>query len=447
MLAMLAACSGELGGFQEPPHDASTHDSGVVPIDAGAHDAAHDSGTQDDADAGAPYDAGQDAALPPPPPPAFIEFFDDATFPTLEITLPAESRTALESEPRVYARAHLKYGALELADVGIRIKGRASFRALDDKPSFKIKDNECVPGTRFLGLKRLTLNNMVQDPSKLRECLAYKLFRAIGVAAPMCNHVRLYVDGKYEGLYSNVQSIDDVFVEWLFDPAPGNLFDTTNDEYFIDVQRESQPPAQETKFILETNKPPSGTPIPPELIADLSALIDAASLSSDESFLATLEQHVDLDQLLTVGAAQAVLADWDGYFGATNNYLIYHELERDRFIWLPWGLDQVMGLYEENFVGADYAIDHSGSNRPNGLLHQRCQANPTCAARYTAEVQEAVTAFEALDLVSSLDALYAKIEAAALEDTKIEDDSFMNAVEDLRAFIQDRPAAVRAELP
>ena len=161
----------------------------------------------------------------------------------------------------------------------------------------------------------------------------------------------------------------------------------------------------------------------------------------------TVEQHVDLDEVLTMGAAQAVLADWDGYFGATNNYLLYHELERDRFIWLPWGIDQTMGIQDDIFNGAVYAIDHSGSWRPNGLLHRRCQANVTCAARYLEKVEEAVDAFEALDLEASLDALYAKIEAAAFDDPDFDDAAFMDAVEDLRTFIRERHAAVRAELP
>ncbi len=420
-----AGCSGEDAGPREPVPDASTHD------------ASDDAGVQQEEDAG--QDAGSEE-------PEWLPFFDDATFPTLEITVSPEGVTSLENEPFVFVHGSLKYGELELNDVGVRIKGRASLQELAAKPSFKIKVNEFVPGTRFLGLKRLTLNNMVQDPSKLRECLGYKVFRALGVPAPLCNHVRVYLNGEYKGLYANVQSIDDVFVKGLFDPAPGNLFDITNDEYHVDVQRESEPPAQETRFVLETNKPPAGTDIPAELIADLTALIDAASLSSDESFLATIEQHVDLDEVLTMGAAQAVLADWDGYFGATNNYLIYHELERDRFIWLPWGIDQVMGIQDE-FKGVVYPIDHSGSERPNGLLHRRCQANVSCAARYIEKVAEALQVFEELDLESSLDSLYAKIEEAAFEDNGFDNARFMDAVEDLRTFIRDRPAAVRDELP
>ena len=38
---------------------------------------------------------------------------------------------------------------------------------------------------------------------------------ANGVAAPLCNNARVYVNGVYYGLYANVQTLDDEFVEAL----------------------------------------------------------------------------------------------------------------------------------------------------------------------------------------------------------------------------------------
>jgi hypothetical protein len=42
---------------------------------------------------------------------------------------------------------------------------RGSLRTLDQKAAFKIKFDEFIEGQTFLGLKKLTLNNMVEDPS------------------------------------------------------------------------------------------------------------------------------------------------------------------------------------------------------------------------------------------------------------------------------------------
>ena len=118
------------------------------------------------------------------------------------------------------------------------------------------------------------------------------------------------------------------------------------------LDRSGEPPAQETKFVLETNEETAN-------ISDLTALIDAVYASADEDFVAASEARLDLDETLLLGAAQAIIADWDGYFGARNNYKAYHELERDRFVILPWGIDQT---FWPEYI--DYAIDHSESLRP-----------------------------------------------------------------------------------
>jgi len=38
-----------------------------------------------------------------------------------------------------YVTATLHYGTVTVANIGLRIKGEASFRSLDEKPPFKLK--------------------------------------------------------------------------------------------------------------------------------------------------------------------------------------------------------------------------------------------------------------------------------------------------------------------
>ena len=60
-------------------------------------------------------------------------------------------------------------------EVGVRKKGFLG--SMDtERPSLKIKFGEYVEGQELQGLKRMTLNNSRQDPSLLRQCLAYGLF-------------------------------------------------------------------------------------------------------------------------------------------------------------------------------------------------------------------------------------------------------------------------------
>ncbi len=376
----------------------------------------------------------------------FAELFAEDALPTFELTIPPDCAEALERTPDTYCAGDLRYvpgtatgSELTLTNVGIRLKGSASFRTLDQKAAFKVKVDEFVTGQRLLGLRRLTLNNMVQDPSMVHERLGYRYLRAAGVPAPLCNHARVLVNGEYYGLYANLQTLDDEFAEALWSPAPGNLYDVPTGEYFYDLL-----PEYLDRFDLETNQAGADR-------ADLAALIAAVGSDAEQAYVSA-NDHLDWSEWLTLGAAQAVIADWDGYFGARNNYKLYHELERDRFLLLPWGIDQTFGITDsaadEPLFHLDYRIDHGSSGREPGHVLQQCQRAPTCWERYLDAVEAAVATFEGLPLASDLDAIIAQTEAARLEDERKEhsDRATTEHRTALRTFLAERAARVRADL-
>ena len=92
------------------------------------------------------------------------------------------------------------YGPLS---VTLKLKGNSSFRDLDHKAAFKIK---LAKGQPLLGLKKLTLNNMVQDGSMVHETLAYQTFRAAGVPAPRTGYAFVRVNGEPYGVYLNLET-------------------------------------------------------------------------------------------------------------------------------------------------------------------------------------------------------------------------------------------------
>lgn len=384
-------------------------------------------------DAGVPVDA----ANVGPGEPLYVSLFDPETLPEFRIVLSAEAIDALTLDPNTYQTASLEYAGHVYENVGLRLKGRASFQGFDQKPALKIKLDAFQADQRLEGLKRLTLNNMTQDASMAHEVLGYALLRAAGIPAPRCNHARVFINDTYYGLYANVQSLDEVFVSEVFPGEVGNLFDTNNAEYFVDIEREIFPPAQETKFVLETNQNPAD-------ISDLTALIDAVSTGPGASWMIAAEQHMNLEQVLMLGAVQAVMADWDGYFGARNNYKLYHDTQSDKFVVFPWGIDQSF-----QYLQLEYAIDHSMSNRPRSIVYDRCAYDAACVARYQDKVQSALEIFEELPLEVLLDALLAQAATAIAVDARkpYSLTEHQTAVDELRAFLHERPASVRAQLP
>jgi hypothetical protein len=425
--------------------------------------------------------------------------FDDAKVPQFYLTIPASSWNTIaqcDGTPgavrppecdyhpatfhAVYDPAPGEDGSqpvtTEEAPVGVRRKGRFTWREMaPPDPSFtgdRVVDRSGKPsltvkfdfegGNRFLGLTRLTLNNGRQDPSAIRERLGYKIYAAAGVVAPMANSAELFVKGPDDtdyvrwGLYVNVQSLDKRFIKFHFGEVKGevgNLYDTNNDQYFTELDRcQSREQggeaagAQESRFSLKTNETLGDT-------SDLSAAIDAvyepsqfpftcrdASFNADQ-LLADIEPELDVDAFLREFAVDAIFANWDGYPGARNNYRLYHELGRDRFILLPWGIDQTFGWQDQvHYPNWHYALDHTQFNRTTSYLMERCTADvPGCRARYLQHVAAALEAFNGMDFDTDLTRMAGQVR------DKIDwsEDEFDRHQAFLRQFIETRGACVQ----
>ena len=153
-----------------------------------------------------------------------------------------------------------------------------------------------------------------------------------------------------------------------------------------------------------------------------------------------------------MGGVQALIADWDGYFGARNNYKAYHELGRDRFILFPWGIDQTFGITDghtdDPLWHLGYAIDGSTSERENGWVFLRCKASPVCLDLYMTAVGAALDAWDSLPLEEELDFILAQTEAAKAEDMRkpYTDEQTAQYADAMRAFLLQRGDLVAEQL-
>lgn len=344
----------------------------------------------------------------------------------IDLTLPQASIEALEDEPEEY-----QPGTFSLAftdgtpavageatiplEVGVRLKGKlGSFRTLAGKAGFKLKLN-FVKGKKFLGLKKMTLNNMVQDASMVHEVLSYELFRSIGIAAPRTGYAYVRVNGEPYGVYLNVETFDDVALERWFGPFddPQHLYEG---EYGTDVK-----PGEAGAFEVDEGDE--------EDRSDLEALIAAVS---DESgpFSARVDGLADLEEMTRMWAVEKYVGHWDGYAGALfqNNYYLYSDPSGE-FQMLPWGTDQTWGQRLE-FDG------------PSGILFDECLADADCWALYRealVEVEEATAAL-GLDAVAGDTAdLLQQWQQLAPPREEHDLGAIAAAVDVTRDFIADRP--------
>jgi hypothetical protein len=392
--------------------------------------------------------AGSGGADGGPRPDTSSEIYDPERLPRFDLDVPDESFAALSgvessSDPRgdEYVRADLRYGDELITNIGVRIKGEGSFRAFDEKPSLKLKFDEFVSKQSFHGLRRLTLNNMVEDPSFLAERLAYELYRAAGLPAPRCNSALLYVNGAFYGVYANVETEDKTFLSRWFASNDGNLYEEGQKDFV---------PGAETAFDLETNEAVNDR-------SGLVALIAAVQSASSETFLADLGVALDTLQFLRFTAAEAAVNQWDMYSYTVfypNNFRIYENPADARFVFLPWGMDMSMKPYRDSgrphipVFALSRTYDKPANPITAGTIFRKCLASSSCRAAYAEVVRDMADVYENANLAASAERYYAQIKSFVYADERKE---YTNARFDegyrvLQTTIAERPAALRADL-
>lgn len=341
------------------------------------------------------------------------ELYSLLTIPEFHITLDAAAQDALAVEPKQYVEGSFRYGEHSYAKVGVRFKGNLSLKTLDEKPSIKIKFNEYDGEARFLGLEKLTMHNMWVDQSMLREWLAYKLFRSIGVAAPRTGYLRLWINGIDYGLYLNVETPDKLWLAANFDDPRGNLYEGEHgDDLDKSVSGYEQDEGEDKSR------------------ADLKLLHDLATDHEDALFYGA-DTPLDVDEALAFLAGEAFVGHFDGYW-TSHNYFLYHEVARDRWTYHPWSLDQTFSARLDAFDGGGY-------------LKEKCLGLERCVIDYIHTGLGIADVAEGLDFGAEVDRVLALISDSALSDPrKPYDNEVMQARQRaVRSWAVARPAAFR----
>ncbi len=226
-----------------------------------------------------------------------------------------------------------------LQDVGIRFRGNTSREKI--KKSFKISFNTYEQGRKFQNVEKLNINAEVNDPSMVRSYSGWELYHYMGVPAPRSNHVKLFINEEYYGLYQNAEHIDDEFVESWFGNQTGNLYkcrypanldfiSSNPDDY-------KQAPWGERTYELKTNE---------ELddYADLAEFITELNQMSNAEFDCKFNQFFDVNSYLKLAVVDILLGNWDGYIYNQNNYYLYHNPLTDQFQFIPYDIDNTWGI-------------------------------------------------------------------------------------------------------
>lgn len=219
-------------------------------------------------------------------------------------------------------RAGISIDGEYLPSVGIRKKGFIGSQSIE-KPSLKINLDEYMNGVDIACTDNVTLNNGVQGPSVIRQCLAYSLFKKAGLVAPNCNFANVSLNGEPLGVYAHVEPIKRSFLRNQFGSDDGDLYEGTLSDFSDDRFQMFDPKTDETDPTFQA-------------ILDLVDLLEGEDNSTLE---AELSDHIHLKDFLRYWAMEVLTGHWDGFNGNTNNFYIYRDSESKKFTFIPWGLD------------------------------------------------------------------------------------------------------------
>lgn len=264
------------------------------------------------------------AAAPPDAWPG-AELFSKSVTREIEITLPEEAAASLKRNPRDYVAATVTQGNTTWTDVGFHLKGSASFQPLDDKPALTLDFCRFMDGRKFHGLRKIHLNNSVEDSSCVNEIIGSEMFRAAGEPAPRVTRALVRLNGRALGLYVLKEGFTEDFLACHFTTIGGELFEPENGH---DVDQ---------KMKRNSVRAPAGSR------TALKALATAALDPQVSQRWQRLAAVLDTDRFLNFLSLEILLGHRDGYGMIRNNFRVYHDLDSDRMIFFPHGMDQLFG--------------------------------------------------------------------------------------------------------
>jgi hypothetical protein len=291
-------------------------------------------------------------------------------------------------------------------NIGFRLRGNTS--RYSAKKSFKISFNTWVQGQKYQGVEKMNLNGEHNDPSVVRARLFWDITRRSEVAGARANHVQVFINGNYYGLYLNCEHIDEEFVKTYFDNNNGNLYKCL---YPADLTyRGTDPDAYKfmsgdhRTYELKTNEEADD-------YSDLAEFIDILNNTPIAELPCELEKVFNVQDYLKIAAIDILTANWDGYIYNNNNFYLYHNSQSGLFEYIPYDTDNTFGIdwFSIDWASRNiYQWSNSGDHRP---LYTRLLQVPEYRAWFTYYIRQVIAEVTgSQDFLNTLPALQAQLD-------------------------------------
>lgn len=352
--------------------------------------------------------------------------YNDTLLPSIYLTLPADSLTKLlaagnECDNTDYAATFVWQDGIQpndtLRNVGLRLKGNTSRFA--KKKSFKISFNAFGSGKNYYDVEKLNLNGAHNDPCVTREKIFWDAMEGMDAPALRCNHVKLFINGAYYGLYINVENLDENFCQSRFGNNDGNLYKCY---YGADLTYKGANPnsykttgifcgAVQRVYELQNNTTDDN-------YQKLAAMINALNnLPADTSFPASIKKYFNVEGYLRCAAVEVASGHWDNYIFNKNNYFLYENTATGQIEYISYDADNTFGIgWSNDDWGTKNVYQFNASNvRP---LFTRLLNVPEFRNKFDYYLRTlATTLYNVPRIEARIDSLHNLIWTAAVADT------------------------------
>ncbi|MEH7109689.1 CotH kinase family protein [Bacillus sp. JJ1764] len=196
----------------------------------------------------------------------------------------------------------------------------------------------------YRGSKLIHLNAEYKDPSMIRNKLSFDFFSELGCLSPNSRHVCLTLNGKMEGVYLEIESVDEFFLKRRNLPGGSIFYAIDGDANFSlmsDLDKNTK------KSLKQGYEKKCGKDD-----YYLEEMIFKINTIPRNEFEREIQKYVDVEKYLRWMAGIIFTSNYDGF---VHNYSLFRSSETGLFEMIPWDYDATWGRdVNGKLMDADY---------------------------------------------------------------------------------------------
>ncbi|CAN7514657.1 CotH kinase family protein [Paenibacillus sp. LjRoot153] len=200
--------------------------------------------------------------------------------------------------------------------------------------------------------REIHLNAEYRDPSLIRNKLSFDFFQSIGSIAPNSKHVFLELNGETKGIYLELESVDEYFLQKR-ELSSGPIFYATiyHANFSLLTPKEKPKPSLLSGYFQKMGGDKDKQ--------DLESFIVKINTTNRDQFGEAIQKDLDIENYLFWLCGAVCTQNYDGFI---HNYSIFRNEETRLYQMIPWDYDATWGRNWDGKIMEYYAVPIEGYN-------------------------------------------------------------------------------------